>query len=65
MRSGSRTYWIYRYDRKAFYPFVPTGDQPGERDRPTETYIAGLARKQGLVVERSYEEWMGLWGIPF
>lgn len=64
-RSGTRTYWIYRYDRKAFYPFVPTGDQPGERDRPTETYIAGLARRQGLVIERSYEEWMGLWGIPF
>jgi hypothetical protein len=64
-RSGTRTYWIYRYDRKTFYPFVPTGDKPGERDRPTETYIAGLAQRQGLVIERSYEEWMGLWGIPF
>ena len=64
-RSGVRTYWIFRYDRKAFYPFVPTGDEPGERDRPTEVALAGRARRQGLTVERSMEEWMGLWGIPF
>lgn len=64
-RSGIRTYWIYRYDRKAFYPFVPTGDATGERDKPTEVSLASRARRQGMVIERSMEEWMGLWGIPF
>ncbi len=64
-RSGLRTYWIYRYDRKAFYPFVPTGDKEGDRDRPTEARMGHDLRKQGLIVERSLTEWMGLWGIPF
>ena len=64
-RSGLRTYWIYRYDRKAFYPFVPTGDSTGERDKPTEVSLASRARRQGMSIERNMEEWMGLWGIPF
>jgi len=64
-RSGLRTYWIYRYDRKAFYPFVPTGDSEGERDRPTEARLGTDLRKHGLIVEKSLTEWMGLWGIPF
>jgi hypothetical protein len=64
-RSGLRTYWIYRYDRKAFYPFVPTGESEGERDRPTEARLGSDLRKHGLVVEKSFTEWMGLWGIPF
>ncbi|NQW21160.1 MAG: hypothetical protein HQ477_10645 [Chloroflexi bacterium] len=64
-RSGLRTYWIYRYDRKAFYPFVPTGDSEGERDRQTEARLGQDLRKHGLVVEKSLTEWMGLWGIPF
>ena len=64
-RSGLRTYWIYRYDRKAFYPFVPTGESEGERDRPTEARLGSDLRKHGLVVEKSLTEWMGLWGIPF
>ncbi|MDP6666509.1 MAG: hypothetical protein QF357_03825 [Dehalococcoidia bacterium] len=64
-RSGLRTYWIYRYDRKAFYPFVPTGESEGERDRPTEARLGTDLRKHGLAVEKSLTEWMGLWGIPF
>jgi hypothetical protein len=64
-RSGLRTYWIYRYDRKAFYPFVPTGENEGERDRPTEARLGQDLRKHGLTVEKSLTEWMGLWGIPF
>lgn len=64
-RSGIRTYWIYRYDRKAFYPFVPTGDKTGERDRPAEVALSGRAGRQGLSIERDVREWMGLWGIPF
>lgn len=64
-RSGIRTYWIYRYDRKAFYPFVPTGESTGDRDKPSEVALASRARRQGMVIERDMEEWMGLWGIPF
>jgi hypothetical protein len=64
-RSGLRTYWIYRYDRKAFYPFVPTGENEGERDRPTEARLGQDLRKHGLSIEKSLTEWMGLWGIPF
>jgi hypothetical protein len=64
-RSGLRTYWIYRYDRKAFYPFVPTGDNEGDRDRSTEARLGQDLRKHGLAVEKSLTEWMGLWGIPF
>jgi hypothetical protein len=64
-RSGTRTYWIYRYDRKAFYPFVPTGESEGERDRPTEARLGQDLRKHGLAIEKSLTEWMGLWGIPF
>jgi hypothetical protein len=64
-RSGLRTYWIYRYDRKAFYPFVPTGDSEGDRDRPTEARLGQDLRKHGLTIEKSLTEWMGLWGIPF
>jgi hypothetical protein len=64
-RSGLRTYWIYRYDRKAFYPFVPTGENEGERDRPTEARLGHDLRKHGLAIEKSLTEWMGLWGIPF
>ena len=64
-RTASRTYWIYRYDRKAFYPFVPTGDEEGQRDRPVEAQLATLIRKEGMEIERSMEEWLGLWGIPF
>lgn len=64
-RSGLRTYWIYRYDRRAFYPFVPTGENEGERDRPTEARLGQDLRKHGLSIEKSLTEWMGLWGIPF
>ena len=64
-RSGLRTYWIYRYDRKSFYPFVPTGDNEGERDRPTEARLGQDLRKHGLAIEKSLTEWMWLWGIPF
>ncbi len=64
-RSATRSYWIYRYDLKAFYPFVPVGDSEGERDRPTEMQLAQSIRKEGVRVESSLEEWLGLWGIPF
>ena len=62
---GLRTYCIYRYDRRSFYPFVPTGDKEGDRDRASEAVLANDMRKSGLNIETTLTEWMGLWGIPF
>ena len=62
-RSPSRAYWIYTYRRKAYYPFVPVGE--GERDRPLELRLAAEMRGAGIAVDRSLEDWYGLWGIPF
>ena len=31
--ASSRCYWIYGYKRGAFWPFVPTGEGPGARQR--------------------------------
>jgi len=62
-RPPSAAYWIYTYRRKAYYPFVPTGD--GERDRPAELRLAAQMRRAGITVDRSLEDWFGLWGIPF
>ncbi|GEM_PF-121068 len=64
-RSLLRSYWIFRYDRHAYYPFVPTGNNEGDRDRPSELQLARLLRDHGLEVDRSLEDWRGLWGIPF
>ena len=62
-RPPSIAYWIYTYRRKAYYPFVPTGE--GERDRPSEVRLAAQMRRAGMKVDRSLEDWFGLWGIPF
>ena len=62
-RPPSSAYWIYTYRRKAYYPFVPTGE--GERDRPAELHLAAQMRRAGITVDRSLEDWFGLWGIPF
>ncbi|MSQ07990.1 MAG: hypothetical protein EXR57_04220 [Dehalococcoidia bacterium] len=64
-RSFLRSYWIYRYTRHAYYPFVPTSDKEGDRDRPSELELARLVHRAGLEVDRELEEWRGLWGIPF
>ena len=58
-------YLIYRFDRNSFYPFVPTGDAAGERDRETERMLGTAVRNAGLKTENSRAEWLGLWGIPF
>ena len=64
-RSLLRSYWMFRYERHAFYPFVPTGQKEGERDRPSELQLARALRREGLEVEGSLEQWRGIWGIPF
>ena len=58
-------YLIYRFDRESYYPFVPTGDKPGERDRETERMLGSSIRSAGLKTENAMAEWLGLWGIPF
>ncbi len=58
-------YLIFRFDRNTYYPFVPTGDKPGERDRETERMLGNAVRSAGLKTEGALSEWLGLWGIPF
>jgi len=62
-RAPSIAYWVYTYRRRAYYPFVPTGE--GERDRPTELRLAADMKRAGVAVDPSLEDWYGLWGIPF
>jgi hypothetical protein len=61
--AGSAAYWLYTYQRKTFYPFIPRGTD--DRDHPAELDLAKLLSRQGLVVERSTEHWYPLWDIPF
>jgi len=64
-RSLLRSYWIFRYDRHAFYPFVPTGDKEGDRDRPSELQLAKLLRREDVEIDMTLEQWRGIWGMPF
>ena len=59
------SYLIYRFDRGAYYPFVPNGDTAGERDRETERMLGDSIQREGLRTEATRSEWLGLWGIPF
>ena len=60
---GSVGYWVYRYDRQRFYPFVPEGDE--ERNRAGEMQISQMMRSANVSVEKEMEEWRPIWGIPF
>ena len=60
---GTIGYWIYRYDRQRFYPFVPEGDE--ERNRPGELQISRMMRNAKISIEKELEEWRPIWGIPF
>ena len=64
-RRGVRSYCIYRYDRKSFYPFIPTGENEGERDKTAESVLGRDLSNSGLIIEKDFSQWMGLWGIPF
>lgn len=64
-RRGLRSYCIYRYDRKSFYPFIPTGENEGERDKTAESVLGRDLSNSGLIIEKDFSQWMGLWGIPF
>jgi hypothetical protein len=64
-RQFLRAYIMYRYDRHAWYPFVPTGDKEGDRDRPSELQLAKVLSGHGVTIDRALENWRGIWGIPF
>ncbi len=69
-RSGAgaqflQSYLIFRFDRNSYYPFIPTGDAEGSRDREVEQKLGGVMRSHGLKTEDSLSQWLGLWGIPF
>ncbi len=61
--SGSPGYWIYRYDRQRFYPFVP--EEGTDRNRPAEVEISQIMRRAGISVDKQLEEWRPIGGIPF
>ena len=61
--AGSAAYWLYTYQRRTFYPFIPRGTD--ERDHPNELALSRLMGRQGMAIERSTEHWYPLWGIPF
>lgn len=61
--AGSAAYWLYTYQRRTFYPFIPRGTE--ERDHPNELALSRLMGRQGMAIERSTEHWYPLWGIPF
>jgi hypothetical protein len=54
-------YWIYNYKRGSFYPFVPSGER--RRDNATELRLAAVMDRE-LPVEKDFERWYPLWGIP-
>ncbi len=54
-------YWIYNYKRGTFYPFVPTGER--RRDNAAELRLAAVMDRE-LPIEKDFERWYPLWGIP-
>jgi hypothetical protein len=58
---GQTIHWIYNYKRGLFYPFVPNGER--RRDNATELRLAAVMDRE-LPMEKDYERWFPLWGIP-
>jgi hypothetical protein len=59
---GRRVYWIYHYQRGAFYPVVPaSGDK--QRDNARELRLKAQVGAD-LPVEAELERWFPLWGAP-
>jgi hypothetical protein len=59
--SGQPIYWIYNYKRGSFYPFVPTS--PQHRNNAVELRLAAVMDRE-LPMEKDFERWYPLWGIP-
>jgi hypothetical protein len=58
---GQTIFWIYNYKRGLFYPFVPTGER--RRDNAYELRLSAVMEHE-LPIEKDYERWFPLWGIP-
>ncbi len=58
---GQTIYFIYNYKRGLFYPFVPIGER--RRDNAYELRLAAVMERE-LPMEKDYERWFPLWGIP-
>jgi len=58
---GQPIYFIYNYKRGLFYPFVPLGER--RRDNAYELRLAAVMEHE-LPMEKDYERWFPLWGIP-
>lgn len=58
---GATLYWIYNFKRGLFYPFAPTGER--KRDNATELRLAAVMDRE-LPMEKDYDRWYPLWGIP-
>lgn len=54
-------YWIYNYKRGAFYPFVLAGEH--KRDNAAELRLSAVMERE-LPMEKDFERWYPLWGIP-
>ncbi len=60
---GRDAYWIYNYKRGAFHPLVPSGHQ--QRDNAAEMRMGTVMEEERIPVERRFEHWYSLPGIPF
>ena len=56
-------YWIYNIKRGTFYPLVVAGKNA--RDNASEMRLASIMEEEKIALERSFEHWYSLWGIPF
>src|ERR671934_718352 len=55
-------YWIYGYKRRAFWPFVPTGEDQ-ERDNAEELELKAKLEPE-LPVEQDLTRWFGVFDAP-
>ncbi len=59
---GKRLYFIYNYERGAFYPFVPSGGKQ-QRDNEHELRLKAQLENE-LPLEQEVTRWFPLWEIP-
>jgi hypothetical protein len=60
---GQRIYFIYNYQRGAWYPFVPAPGGAQERSTERELQLKAQVGSE-LPLEAEIERWFPLWGIP-
>lgn len=60
---GSDAYWIYAYKRGTYHPIVQSRN--GQRDNAAEIRLGAIMEEENVPVERNFENWYSLSGIPF